>query len=93
VNHDWLPLDALRMVEEEGFQATLVGGWSRELLGLEPVRQHSDIDLVVTDPEMSKLDTWLSTRDEIVAKRFPHKRAFLLGGVMVELHLVRRITE
>ena len=93
MNHDRLPLDALCMVEEAGFQAALVGGWSRELLGLEPVRQHSDIDLVVTDPEINELDAWLSTTDEIVAKRFPHKRAFLLGGVMVELHLVRRITK
>jgi hypothetical protein len=58
VNHDRLPLDALCMVEEAGFQAALVGGWSRELLGLEPARQHSDIDLVVTDPEISQLDAW-----------------------------------
>jgi hypothetical protein len=76
-----------------GFETALVGGWSRELLGVEPPRRHRDIDLVVTDADVAKLDAWLSTQDEIGAKRFPHKRAFLLEGVMVELHLVRRVTE
>jgi tRNA nucleotidyltransferase/poly(A) polymerase len=88
-----LPLRALHLVEEAGFQAALVGGWSRELLGLEPPRPHSDIDLMVTDADIAKLDIWLSTQDEIRAKRFPHKRAFRLDGVMVELHLVRRVGE
>jgi tRNA nucleotidyltransferase/poly(A) polymerase len=88
-----LPLRALHLVEGAGFQAALVGGWSRELFGLEPPRPHSDIDLVVTDADIAKLDLWLSTQDEICAKRFPHKRAFRFDGVMVELHLVRRVAE
>jgi hypothetical protein len=93
MDRDRLPLDALLLVERAGFEATLVGGWSRELLGLEVPRDHSDIDLVVTDPNLDKLDAWLSTQDEVAAKRFPHKRGLRLNGVMVELHLVRRITE
>jgi tRNA nucleotidyltransferase/poly(A) polymerase len=88
-----LPVRALELVDAAGFQAALVGGWSRELLGLEPPRPHSDIDLVVTDADVAQLDAWLSTQDEIRAKRFPHKRAFRLEGVMVELHLVRRASE
>lgn len=88
-----LALKALRLVEDAGFQAALVGGWSRELLGLEPVREHSDVDLVVTDADIAALDHWLSSRDEIVAKRFAHKRAFRLDGTMVELHLVTRRAE
>ena len=88
-----LPLRALLLVESAGFQTTLVGGWSRELLGLEPPRPHSDIDLLVTDPDITRLDEWLSTVDEIRTKRFAHKRAFQLDGEMVELHLVRRRTE
>jgi hypothetical protein len=88
-----LPLRALLLVESGGFQTTLVGGWSRELLGLEPARPHSDIDLLVTDPDITRLDEWLSTLDEITAKRFAHKRAFRLDGEMVELHLVQRRTE
>jgi hypothetical protein len=75
------------------FQTTLVGGWSRELLGLETARPHSDIDLLVTDPDITRLDEWLSTLEEISAKRFAHKRAFRLDGEMVELHLVQRRTE
>jgi hypothetical protein len=88
-----LPVAALALVEGAGFQAALVGGWSRELLRLDSPREHSDIDLVITDPDVAMLDVWLATRDEIQAKRFPHKRAFLLNGVMVELHLVERRKE
>ena len=86
-------IGALRLVEAAGFKVALVGGWSRELLGLEPPRPHSDVDLVVTDADLTDLDRWLTSKDEIVAKRFPHKRAFRLDGTMVELHLVTRRTE
>lgn len=86
-------LDAFRLVEAAGFQVALVGGWSRELLGLESPRAHADIDLVLTDVDIAALDEWLGSKEEIVAKRFPHKRAFLLGGAMVELHLVTRRAE
>ena len=86
-------ITALRLVEEAGFRAALVGGWSRELLGLELPRSHADVDLVVTDADINALDGWLDTRDEIVAKRVPHKRAFRLDGTMIELHLVTRRTE
>ena len=86
-------IDAFRLVEAAGFQVALVGGWSRELLGLEPPRVHADIDLVLTDVDIAALDEWLGSKEEIVAKRFPHKRAFLLDGTMVELHLVTRRAE
>jgi hypothetical protein len=93
MNSGSLAIDAFQLVETAGFQVALVGGWSKELLGLEPPRAHADIDLVVTDVDILALDQWLTTRDEIVAKRFPHKRAFLLDGTMVELHLVTRRAE
>ena len=51
------------------------------------------MDLVVTDADIDALDRWLTSQDEIVAKRFPHKRAFRLDGIMVELHLVTRRSE
>src|SRR3954451_2267356 len=86
-------IDALRLIEAAGFQVALVGGWSRQLLGLESPRAHSDIDLVVTDVDIAALDHWLSAHDEIVAKRVAHKRAFRLDGTMVELHLVTRRKE
>jgi hypothetical protein len=88
-----LPRRALLLVEEAGFQAVLIGGWSRELIGLDPPWDHSDIDLMVTDADIEALDAWLTTRNEIVLKRFPHKRAFLLDNVMVELHLLCRRTD
>jgi len=88
-----LTIRALRMVEHAGFTVALVGGWSRELLGLQPPGPHSDVDLVVTDADIDALDRWLTSQDEIVAKRFPHKRAFRLDGIMVELHLVTRRSE
>ena len=88
-----IAIEALKLVEQAGFQAALVGGWSRELLGIEPPRPHADIDLIVTDAEVSALDRWLALQDEIVAKRFPHKRAFRFHGSMVELHLVVRRRE
>ena len=88
-----LAIDAFRMVEAAGFQVALVGGWSREILGMDPPRPHADIDLVVTDVDIVALDEWLKSKDEIVAKRSSRKRAFLLDGTMVELHLVTRRTE
>jgi tRNA nucleotidyltransferase/poly(A) polymerase len=88
-----IAIEALELVEQAGFRAALVGGWSRELLGIEPPRPHGDVDLIITDADIDALDAWLIARDEIVAKRFPHKRAFLLHGTMVELHLVTRRTE
>jgi hypothetical protein len=88
-----LPRRAVRMVEDAGFHAALVGGWSRELTGLNPPWEHSDIDLIVTDADIDALDAWLSTQDEIALKRFPHKRAFLLDDVMVEIHLLCRRTD
>jgi hypothetical protein len=88
-----LPRRALLLVENAGFQAALVGGWSRELIGLNPPWDHSDIDLIVTDADIEALDAWLTTQNEIVLKRFPHKRAFLLGDVLVELHLLCRRTD
>jgi len=86
-----LAVQALQMVEAAGFKAALVGGWSRELLGLEPARPHSDIDLLITDADVADLDDWLGGLDEIKAKHLPSKRAFRIDGTMVELHLVRRL--
>lgn len=83
---------ALRIVEDAGFQVALVGGWSRELLGLEAPREHGDIDLLVTNAPIPALDEFLGGLDEIKSKRFAHKRAFRLDGVMVELILVERRT-
>ena len=56
---------------------------------MTPPRIHSDIDLLVL-AEASMVDDFVSQRQEIVQKRFSHKRAYIEHGVMVELFLVDR---
>jgi hypothetical protein len=70
----------------------LFGGWAEELQGLVPARAHRDVDLLHPAEDFTRVDALLRAEPalvEIVAKRFAHKRAFLLDGVMVELFLVR----
>lgn len=73
-----------------GFQALVFGGWAEELLGLRPAGPHSDIDLLLIDPDLDRLDEWLAGTDEVVAKRASHKRALEWDGTLVELFLTRR---
>jgi hypothetical protein len=87
----------LRLVERAivllagcGLRAWVFGGWAEELLGLAPARAHADVDLLVAADDWSDVDVLLAELDEIPAKRFAHKRAFVLDGVLVELFLVRR---
>lgn len=70
------------------FCIAVFGGWAEELLQLSPPRPHRDIDLLVFEPEMSQLDKFVAVCDELIGKRFSHKRAFLVDGVMVELFLI-----
>ena len=70
----------------------LFGGWAEELQGIVPARAHRDVDLLHPADDFARVDALLRTEPaltEIVAKRFDHKRAFVLDGVMVELLLVR----
>lgn len=55
-------------------------------------RPPADIDLLLSGESFADLDNVIRQRglEEIVAKRFAHKRAFLIDGVMIELFLVRR---
>lgn len=75
---------------EAGLPPLVFGGWAEELHGLRQPRSHSDVDLLLVQPSPSRLQTFLANADEIEAKRFSHKRAFLFRGVLVELFLVRR---
>jgi aminoglycoside-2''-adenylyltransferase len=70
----------------------LFGGWAEELHGVIAPRPHKDIDLLYPADDFRLADAFLSggSVDEIAAKRFPHKRAFELDGVMTELFLVQR---
>ena len=83
----------LALLADEGIAAWVFGGWAEELLGLAESRPHGDLDLLVRADDWQVVDGLLAQLDEIQAKRFEHKRAFVLDGVMVELFLVRRDAE
>jgi len=74
-------------LSQEALSPLVFGGWASELLGLEAPRPHNDIDLLVVAPTAS-VEAFVATRDEVVGKRFSHKRAFIEDGALVELFLV-----
>ncbi|MES0864886.1 hypothetical protein ABLN87_21265 [Ruegeria sp. SCPT10] len=72
--------------------AALCGGWAEEALGIIPPRPHKDIDIVVEANDFSAIDQALidgELKNEIAAKRFAHKRAFVFSETMVEMYLVQ----
>jgi hypothetical protein len=81
----------MRLLEAHGIVTWLCGGWAEELHGLIAPRAHRDIDLLYRAGDFAHVDRFLrqAAVEEIVAKRFSHKRAFVVEGVMTELVLVR----
>jgi hypothetical protein len=79
------------LLRDGGVSVRIFGGWAEELLGLAPPRAHRDIDLLVLAGGFERVDALIAELglDEVAAKRFPHKRAFVFEGVLVELLLVR----
>lgn len=79
------------LLESHGVRTWLFGGWAEELHGLAAPRPHHDIDLLYPAASFETVDAFLNTGlvAEIHAKRFPHKRAFEMDSVMVEIILVR----
>lgn len=75
-----------------GIDCLLFGGWAEEALGLCQPRAHADIDLLLPAESFDLLDRLLASGavTEIAAKRFAHKRAFLVDGTMIEITLVQR---
>lgn len=70
----------------------LMGGWAEDLHGLTSPRTHTDIDVLLLDPEVCALDRYVDARDEVVAKRLVHKRA-VVDGVLLELFIARRTVD
>jgi hypothetical protein len=92
VNDHAFVMRVVSMLADARVNAWLFGGWAEELQGLVPARAHGDVDLLHPAEDFARVDAMLRTEPalvEIVAKRFAHKRAFVLDGVMVELFLVR----
>jgi hypothetical protein len=81
---------AVRLLQDGGFDVAVFGGWGEELRGLRPPGSHGDVDLLVLDAAPDRLDKFLKHCEEIPAKRLPHKRAFRLDDVAVELFLAFR---
>lgn len=79
------------LLEGARVRAWVFGGWAAELLELSAPRGHRDVDLLYPADGFEVVDGFLARGDvhEIVAKRFPHKRAFEVDGIMVELFLVQ----
>jgi hypothetical protein len=88
VNDLTFVLRVVDLLASHGLRTWVFGGWAEELRGLTVPRTHRDVDLLYPAPGFARLDA--VDFDWIAAKRFPHKRAFLLDGVMVELLLVAR---
>lgn len=84
---------ALDLLRNTGIVCHVAGGWAEELLGLRPPGPHGDVDLIYSEDGWRTVDAWLhqppSDFTEIAAKRFAHKRAFLLDGVCCEIVLVQ----
>lgn len=86
----------MRVLDDAGVCVWVFGGWGEELRGLSPSRPHRDVDLLYPAPDFSRVDVVLMGEpnfSEIRAKRFIHKRAFALDGIMIELFLVQSDAE
>lgn len=84
--------EALALLERAGVPCLLFGGWAEELLGLRAPGPHRDIDLVHLGRSFAAADAAFQAGllpDEIRAKRFPHKRAFVWRGICCEILLVQ----
>lgn len=81
------------MLESAGMTPWLCGGWAEELRGLRPAGEHRDVDLLYPAEGFDKVDRFLagnSMAEEILLKRFSHKRAFELQRIMIEVTLVEQ---
>jgi hypothetical protein len=80
--------DVVSRLQAAGIMTWLFGGWAEELLGLAAPREHRDLDLLHLAADFGLVDDFMTAESqvtEIPGKRFPHKRAFLHDGIMVEL--------
>ena len=83
----------LAKLRDFGLETALFGGWAEEARGLRDPGPHSDIDLVIEADNFQPVDGLFASDNiwnEIVQKRFHHKRAFVHTGTMVELCLVEQ---
>jgi Aminoglycoside-2''-adenylyltransferase len=82
---------AVSWLESKSISVWIFGGWAEQLRGLCRPRAHRDIDLLYPCQTWDAIDMLIADHriEEIVAKRFAHKRAIVWRGTMIELFLVR----
>lgn len=84
-------LHCLDTLAAAGFACALFGGWAEQAQNMIRQRPHKDIDLLLLASDFGKLDAFIKAQPdvaEIQAKRFPHKRAFSMCEIMIEVFLV-----
>jgi hypothetical protein len=84
--------EVLALLEGARVPCLVFGGWAEELLDLRPPGPHRDVDLVHLGDSFAAADMALETGrlpEEIRAKRFPHKRAFIWRGLCCEILLIQ----
>ncbi len=85
-------VETLQELQSANINTWLFGGWAEELWDLRPPGPHGDIDLLYPAADFRAVDRFLLTHrdlEEVVGKRFAHKRAFRRDGVLVELFLLQ----
>jgi hypothetical protein len=86
---DWV-LRELASLSAHGLAPVLFGGWAKELLAAWPGGPHDDLDVLVRARQIDELDAFILARggQPFAPKRHPHKRAYVVSGILVELFLV-----
>ncbi len=79
------------MLAHEDAHCWVFGDWAEELHGRAAPCEREDIDLLYLAPDFERVDRLIRERKlaKVTGKHFPHKRAFILGAIMVELLLVQ----
>jgi hypothetical protein len=81
-------LRAVDLLRSHGVRTWLCGSWAEDLRGLQPPRQHGDLDLLYPAPDWSRVDEL--RLDWMDGKKLGWLRTFVLEGTMVDLFLVER---
>lgn len=95
VNDRKLLAGILESCRQRDIAVWIFGGWAEELWRMRSPSGHNDIDLLYPATDFHLLDTIIQGADdweEILLKRFPHKRAIKIQNIMIEFFLVREAT-
>ncbi|MFB9843919.1 hypothetical protein [Mucilaginibacter ginsenosidivorans] len=83
----------IQRLTKSGISTILFGGWAQELTRMISPKSHKDIDLLFINKDFRLVDKFINENSdilEITTKRYLHKRAFMLDGVMIEIILIQQ---